>query len=59
MTGKKPNTKHQTIDEDSTIYLCPHCKEPFAQGILIHIKANCHNCNKFFVMVGIGVETDK
>jgi len=56
--------KHDTStlissNEDYTTYYCPHCDKPFAKGILISVKIVCPHCNEFFVMVGIGEESEK
>lgn len=58
MTEKTIEVKHSIPIEDYTTYYCPHCEEPFAQGILVNVKVICSYCNKFFVMAGSVQEED-
>lgn len=54
MAEKTSKDKDSFQEEDFTTYSCPHCGEPCAVGILLHLKVICSYCNKFFVMVGLG-----
>lgn len=58
MDEKTAENKNSFQKEDYTTYYCPHCEEPFAQGILVNIKVICSHCNKFFVIVGLNQEED-
>lgn len=52
MTGKTSKSEDLILVEDFTTYYCPHCEEPVAVGILLHLKVVCPECGKLVVMVG-------
>jgi len=58
MSEKNKELKDSTPIEDCITYPCPHCGEPFAQGILVNVKVICSYCNKLIVMVGLAQGKD-
>ena len=52
MAEERSKTENSIPVKDFTTYYCPHCEEPIAVGILLHLKIVCPECEKLVAMVG-------
>ena len=55
MDEKAAENKNSFQKKNYITYHCPHCEEPFAEGVLLNIKVICPNCEKLIIILEMTV----